>query len=53
MDSEEKADAIVDKIEKKLKSVSIFTSQTSKLEEAEEEYPKAANAYKVAKKCES
>lgn len=49
-DSEDKADAIIEKIDKRLKSVSIFSSKTSRLEEAEEEYQKAANLFKVAKK---
>jgi len=49
-DSEEKADAIVEKMDKKLSSFSLFSSNSSKLEEAEEEYQKAANLYKVAKK---
>jgi len=50
MDSEEKADAIIEKMEKKLNSFSLFGSTSSKLEEAEEEFAKAANLYKVAKK---
>jgi alpha-soluble NSF attachment protein len=50
MDDEERADALVEKTEKKLNSFSLFSSQSSRLEEAEENFFKATSLYKVAKK---
>eukprot|EP00301_Raphidiophrys_heterophryoidea_P023179 c7134_g1_i1.p2 GENE.c7134_g1_i1~~c7134_g1_i1.p2 ORF type:complete len:310 (+),score=66.05 c7134_g1_i1:62-931(+) len=50
MDNLDKADTMVKKMESKLSSFSIFSTQTAKLEEAEEVFQKAANLYKMAKK---
>eukprot|EP00299_Pterocystis_sp_00344_P009904 c4312_g1_i1.p1 GENE.c4312_g1_i1~~c4312_g1_i1.p1 ORF type:complete len:291 (+),score=66.16 c4312_g1_i1:55-927(+) len=52
MDSEEKADALVEKAEKRMKggTFGFLSSRTSRLEEAEEDLQKAANLYKLAKK---
>jgi len=46
---EAQADEIVAKIEKKLSTYSFFNRMSSKLEDAEEDYQKAANLYKVGK----
>lgn len=43
------ADALMAKVEKRLNTYSFFTRMETKLEEAEEDYQKAANLYKVAK----
>lgn len=52
MDSKDKGQSYADQAQKKLKSWSLFSSQSSKFEEAAELLEKAANHFKLAKACE-
>lgn len=50
MSNEEKASEWLDKADKKLRSFSLFNS-SAKYEDAADMYLKAANLFKLAKKC--
>lgn len=49
--SDDRAEEWIEKAEKKLKSFSFFGGGSTKFEEAGEFYVKAANLFKLAKKC--
>jgi hypothetical protein len=48
---EDKADELMEKADKRLKSGFSFFGGTQKFEDAVELYTKAGNSYKIAKKC--
>ncbi len=50
MSQEDKADELMAQGDKRTKSISFFGGST-KYEDAAELYTKAANSYKIAKKC--
>lgn len=49
--NKEKAQDLVEKANRKQKSWSLFGSASSKFEDAAELYAKAANHYKLSKRC--
>lgn len=49
--SDDRAEEWIEKAEKKLKAFSFFGGGSTKYEEAAEFYVKAANLFKLAKKC--